>query len=162
MKKVQLDFAPITKTNVEQLRKLNAVTFPVRYDASFYDDVVNRNDEGLNKFALWKGIVLGAVCAKLETTEEGHQRLYIMTLCVLAPYRGRGIGTQLIESVLEYCNQHKDIREVALHVQVSNTDAIRFYTSRFNFVQGEMVENYYRRIDPPHCFLLYKKLEPND
>ena len=34
---------------------------------------------------------------------------------------------------------------------------VNFY-KKFGFVQGEMVENYYKRIDPPHCYLLYKKL----
>ena len=52
------------------------------------------------------------------------------------------------------------ISEIALHVQTSNRDAIRFYTDKFGFVQGELVENYYsRRIDPPHCYLLYKKIK---
>jgi ribosomal protein S18 acetylase RimI-like enzyme len=86
-----------------------------------------------------------------------------MTLGVLAAYRGRDVGTQLIQSVLDYYETNKDdslanVDEIALHVQISNNDAIRFYTDRFGFVQGEMVENYYRRIDPPHCYLLYKKL----
>jgi ribosomal protein S18 acetylase RimI-like enzyme len=84
-------------------------------------------------------------------------------LGVLAAYRGRDVGTQLIQSVLDYYETNKDdslanVDEIALHVQISNNDAIRFYTDRFGFVQGEMVENYYRRIDPPHCYLLYKKL----
>jgi ribosomal protein S18 acetylase RimI-like enzyme len=87
-----------------------------------------------------------------------------MTLGVLAAYRGRGAGSQLIQSILDYFDQEKGgqllkgVDEIVLHVQVSNQDAIRFYTQRFGFVQGEMVENYYRRIDPPHCFLLSKKL----
>jgi ribosomal protein S18 acetylase RimI-like enzyme len=86
-----------------------------------------------------------------------------MTLGVLAAYRGRGIGTQLIQSVLDHVAEHNQqphnqIDQVALHVQISNQDAIRFYTTRFGFVQGEMVENYYRRIEPPHCYLLYKNI----
>jgi N-alpha-acetyltransferase 50 len=97
-----------------------------------------------------------------------------MTLAVLAAYRGRGIGSDLLQSVLDYCAQQQQQRsstsrdgavdaspivEIALHVHVSNNDAIRFYTEKFGFVRGELVENYYRRIDPPHCYLLYKKLD---
>jgi len=117
---------------------------------------LKRDNEDLNKFAYWNGFVVGAVCTRLEDLEHG-ERLYIMTLAVLAAYRGRGIGSQLLESILDYCQQHSTITEIALHVQISNADAIRFYR-RFDFVQGELVENYYRRIDPPHCYLLYKKL----
>lgn len=113
-----------------------------------------------------------------SNAESGRQRLYIMTLAVLAAYRGRGIGEQLIQSVLDYCdriNQGKEgddsntssngkggaprrIDEIALHVQISNDDAIRFYTQKFGFKQGDMVKDYYRRIDPPHCYILSKKL----
>jgi ribosomal protein S18 acetylase RimI-like enzyme len=88
-----------------------------------------------------------------------------MTLGVLAAYRGRGIGSKLIQSVLDHVEQHKDkdqplslVDEIVLHVQISNDDAIKFYTERFDFEQGPMVENYYRRIDPPHCYILKKKL----
>ena len=124
---------------------------------------MERNNEGLCKYAFFNGYVVGAACARLETLEGDRQRLYIMTLGVLAAYRGRGIGTQLIQSIFDHYEQHKDseyahVDEIALHVQISNEDAIKFYTTRFNFIKGEMVENYYRRIDPPHCYLLYKKL----
>ena len=126
---------------------------------------MERRDEGLCKFAYWNGFVVGAACARLENIDgdASRQRLYIMTLGVLAAYRGRNIGTQLIQSILDHYEEHKDGEfaktvEIALHVQISNDDAIKFYTTRFGFVQGDMVENYYRRIDPPHCYLLYKKL----
>jgi ribosomal protein S18 acetylase RimI-like enzyme len=86
-----------------------------------------------------------------------------MTLGVLAAYRGRTIGTQLIQTILDHYEEHRDdefanVVEISLHVQISNEDAIQFYTKRFGFEKGDMVENYYRRIDPPHCYLLYKKL----
>jgi ribosomal protein S18 acetylase RimI-like enzyme len=84
--------------------------------------------------------------------------LYIMTLAVLAPYRGRKIGSQLIQSMLDYCLTNSNISQIALHVQISNHDAIRFYCNLFGFIQGDIVENYYKRINPPHCYLLYKDM----
>ena len=126
---------------------------------------------------------MGAACARIEpltdrkTSEESDEkentgddnnnsekRIYIMTLGVLAAYRGRTIGAQLIQSILDYYENNqsspelKDVKEIALHVQISNDDALKFYTEKFGFEKGEMVENYYKRIDPPHCYKLFKKL----
>ena len=150
-----------------QLRKINSASFPVQYNESFYQDVLKRNNDNLNKFAYYKGFVVGAVCARVEERrskeeddESQDQRLYIMTLAVLAAYRGRNIGSQLLQSILKYCKGLPMLKEIALHVQISNTGAIRFYTEKFGFTQGDMVENYYRRIEPPHCYLLYKQLDP--
>lgn len=154
---------------------MNLACFPVQYQETFYKDVVERRDEGLCKFAYWNGFVIGAACARVEenadstttssssSSPSSKQRLYIMTLGVLAAYRGRSVGTQLIQSILDHFEQNKDtefkdVEEIALHVQISNNDAIDFYTKRFGFEKGPMVENYYRRIDPPHCYLLFKKL----
>lgn len=49
--------------------------------------------------------------------------------------------------------------EVYLHVQTSNEDAIRFYRER-GFQEAGIVQNYYRRIDPPHAVILSKSLRP--
>jgi ribosomal protein S18 acetylase RimI-like enzyme len=91
-----------------------------------------------------------------------------MTLGVLAPYRNHGIGTKLVQSVIDYIQNEKatptsgkkinTIDEIKLHVQTSNTDAIQFYCTKFGFEKGELIENYYKRIDPPHCYILRKKL----
>ena len=173
-----------TQTNNKrtQLRKVNLACFPVQYQESYYKDVVERKNEGLCKFAYYNGFVVGAACARIENIPNGDnnkgggggndnnttppkQRLYIMTLGVLAAYRGRSIGAQLIQTILDYYEENKDtdllkdVIEICLHVQISNDDAIKFYIEKFNFIQGDMVENYYRRIDPPHCYLLYKKLK---
>ena len=169
-KSLAVDFGGITKDNVEQLRMINTSSFPVQYNDSFYKDVVDRKDEDLCKFAYWNGFVVGAICARVEPIPEadgaapGRKRLYIMTLAVLAAYRGRGVGQQLVESVLDHVAEnidtakYADVDEVTLHVQINNTDAMKFYMEKFGFDKGKMVENYYRRIDPPHCYILSKKL----
>ncbi len=99
---------------------------------------------------------MGAICAALQDIASGIQRVYIRTLAVLAAYRGRGIGSQLMERLLHYCEQRPSVTELSLHVQISNDDAIDFYKHKFQFTKGELVENYYRRVDPPHCYRLYR------
>ena len=86
-----------------------------------------------------------------------------MTLGVLAAYRGRGIGTKLVQTIIDFCEREKDgklecVDEILLHVQTSNVDAIKFYTERFHFEKGELLEGYYKRIDPPDCYIIRKKL----
>ena len=142
-----------------QLRKINTASFPIVYQEKFYGEVVEQNDPNLSKFALWRGNIVGAICTRITDLEQGDgKKLYIMTLAVLAAYRGRGIGSQLLQSVLDHCPQRR-VRQISLHVHVSNRDAIRFYTDRFGFDQGALLENYYRRLDPPHCYLLSKQIE---
>ncbi|KAE8690972.1 N-alpha-acetyltransferase 50 [Hibiscus syriacus] len=83
-----------------------------------------------------------------------------MTLGVLAPYRGLGIGTtKLLNHVLELClKQH--IPEIYLLIQTNNEDAIKFY-KKFGFEITETIKNYYTNIDPPDCFVLTKFMAPS-
>ena len=103
------------------------------------------------------------VIAASVLPSPGRHRIYIMTLGVLAAYRNRGIGSKLVASVLDYFESERDgklstVDEIMLHVQTSNSDAMKFYCDNFGFERGELVENYYTRIDPPHCYVLRKKL----
>lgn len=160
-----IDFGLINADNIEQLKIINQSCFPVTYNASFYKDMAKKQDENLCKFAYWNGFAVGAICTRIEAIPDcpGRNRMYIMTLGVLAAYRGHGIGSNLVKSVLDYFDAEKDgkfsqIDEIMLHVQTSNDDAMKFYGEKFGFERGELVENYYKRIDPPHCYILRKKL----
>lgn len=44
------------------------------------------------------------------------------------------------------------------HVQISNDDALEFY-QKFAFQIIDTKEQYYKRIDPPHAFVLQKDLK---
>ena len=48
------------------------------------------------------------------------RRLYIMTLGCLAPYRRLGIGTRMVEHVMEIVEQDGNFDSVFLHVQVAH------------------------------------------
>jgi len=175
-KDIIIDFGAITDDNVEQLRMVNKACFPISYNNTFYSEVVKRKDEDLCKFAYHNGFVVGEICARVEPLPETaeskgdgtnpRKRIYIMTLGVLAAYRGRRIGTKLVQSILDHYNAETEkfatVDEIVLHVQTSNEGAMKFYINGFGFEKGEMVENYYKRIDPPHCFILRKKMKNTD
>lgn len=186
-----------------QLRKVNLACFPVQYQETYYKDVVTQDEglckfAYWDGFVVGAACARIEPLPDNESKENSDstststsnsngkkrkdasasassdpKRIYIMTLGVLASFRDREIGTQLIQSIIDYYEANKDdttdnnsssgdlkdVVEMALHVQVSNEEAIKFYTTRFGFEKGELVENYYRRIDPPHCYKLFKKLK---
>lgn len=102
--------------------------------------------------------VVGAICCRLEPMAEDSLQLrtYIMTLGVLEPYRHKRIGSMLLQSVIIQSIQD-GMDHVYLHVQTNNALAIQFYM-RFGFEIAEVIKNYYKRIEPPDCYLLARKL----
>lgn len=84
--------------------------------------------------------------------------LYILTLGVLAPFRGLGVGAHLLARTLDLVT--RDLPEVGaavLHVQVGNEAALSLYRSA-GFSIGPVVCGYYPRLNPPDAVLLRKQL----
>ena len=79
----------------------------------------------------------------LTTTNVAQFQLYIMTLGCLAPYRRLGIGTKMLEHVLNVVKDDGHFTSIFLHVQINNESAIEFY-KKFGFNIVETKEQYYK------------------
>ncbi|XP_059643358.1 uncharacterized protein LOC132285204 [Cornus florida] len=151
-REVSISLEGLSDKNLMQLKKLNVSIFPVRYNEKLYADALASGE--FTKLAYYSDICVGAIACRLEKKEGGAVHAYIMTLGVLAPYRGLGIGTKLLNHVLDLCYK-QSISEIYLHVQTNNEDAINFY-KKFGFDITETIHNYYKRITPPDCHVLTK------
>jgi len=161
--KARIDLGDITPHNIKLLKKVNQVVFPVVYHDNFYKDVLEAGE--LAKLAFFNDIVVGAVCCRVDVERvgadaagSGKKKLYIMTLGCLAPYRRLGVGSKMVEHVLNIVAKDGNFESVFLHVQVNNEGAINFYRN-FGFDVVETKENYYKRIEPPDAYVLEKKLD---
>ncbi|KAF2560328.1 hypothetical protein F2Q70_00014220 [Brassica cretica] len=146
-REASLSLDGVRDKNMMQLKKLNTVLFPVRY-----------NDKDVFFFfcffsAYYSDICVGAIACRLET-KGGTMRVYIMTLGVLAPYRGIRIGSKLLNHVLDMCTK-QNVSEIYLHVQTNNDDAIKFY-KKFGFDITDTIPDYYINIEPRDCYVLTK------
>jgi len=150
-----LYLGPVHVNNVEQLRRLHEAVLPVKYQDKFYNDAITYSDQGTVKLAYFKDIVVGTVCCRVDDTEDGEKMVYMMTLATLPAYRGRGIGTHLMEYITKKANEI-GAKGIYLHVWTPNTEAIEFYKKN-GFSIKETIKGYYKRIDPPDCHVLEKR-----
>lgn len=149
------ELGDVTIHNIKQLKRINEVVFPVVYNDKFYKDILEVGE--LAKLAYFNDIVVGAVCCR-EDRSDGQRRLYIMTLGCLAPYRRLGIGSVMLEHILNICQRDGNYDNVFLHVQINNEGAIKFY-EKFGFEIVEQKENYYKKIEPADAFVLQRNLK---
>ena len=166
-KKWKAYFGEITEKNVENLRAINLACLPVRYQDSFYHKAIgysNYSKFGKRKkkrkgkeIAYFNDIIVGGICARDEVKSNGEKTVYILTIGVFEPYRRMGIGSQLIEEMERLVKERGIAKSIYLHVQSSNEAAIEFY-KKHGYAIIEKLENYYKDIDPPHCFVVEKKI----
>lgn len=149
----RIELGDITKHNIKLLRRLNQAIFPVNYNDKFYKDVLEAGE--LARLAFYNDVVVGAVCCRIEQVDN-ERRLYIMTLGCLFTYRRLGVGTTMLEHVLDYAHR-KGIDNIYLHVQINNTGAIGFY-EKFGFKIVDTEQDYYKRIEPASALVLKKQM----
>lgn len=105
-------------------------------------------------------MTVGGIRGKIEdlAPENGNGvrrvRVYIMTLGVLSPFRGVGVGGKLMEWLLGGGDgMGKDERkwkvvEVYAHVWEANEEALEWYVKRGFIVEEQVLQGYYRKLRP--------------
>eukprot|EP00033_Pygsuia_biforma_P002156 GCRY01002391.1.p1 GENE.GCRY01002391.1~~GCRY01002391.1.p1 ORF type:complete len:162 (+),score=19.86 GCRY01002391.1:105-590(+) len=146
---VPMQLGKVTEGNLRQLKLLNSVLFPVSYSKEFYRSIIA--EKQFCRLAYYGDLMVGNICVRFIPSDTGRV-VYITTFGVLAPYRKQGLGTKLLNHVIDTSKtentntSQKKIEKITLHVQVSNADAIEFY-KKFNFVEGAVVKDYYNNLD---------------
>ncbi len=76
------------------------------------------------------------------------------------PYRQRNLGSQSLQYMLDAAAKQAKptVKQIYLHVQVSNADARRFY-ERFGFQEDGLVKDYYKKIAPHDAWILKRDIQ---
>lgn len=140
---------------LDQLKMLNGALFPIKYKEGFYRDCCASGD--VTQLAYHEGQLVGAIACRLELQPDYSAKLYVMTVGVLAPFRGSGLGRQLMERSLAEAQKDPAIKAAYLHVQQTNHDAITFY-KKFGFEEAEVIKDYYKLADGKDAVILSRSL----
>ena len=96
-KVIKVSFGDINKNNFEQLRQINNLNLPVRYQNGFYARLVAKLRYG--KYAYYNDIIVGAITWKYDNCEN-LRNIYIMTINVFDDYKRNHIGILMITFLL--------------------------------------------------------------
>ena len=151
---LKVEFGDINKNNYNQLKQLNNLSLPVRYQTGFYYRIVNHLRYG--RFAYLNDIIVGAISWKYDKCGN-ENNVYIMTINVLESYKRHKIGTQLLQELIRLHKNMKEISYINLHVHIQNDIAKKFYEKN-GFEVVKILDNYYTDIVPKGAYYLRFKL----
>ena len=122
-------------SDIPQVLQIEHISFSTPWsETAFFSEIYR--PYSLSKIAALDENIIGYVCANY-VIDEGH----ILNLAVHPDFRRSGVGTQLIEDLLEELKK-TDCRYIYLEVRLSNLEARKFY-ERFGFRVIATRKNYY-------------------
>jgi len=99
-------------------------------------------DDGLWLVAESAGRLVGAVDVQQQAWRKAG---WVWNIAVDRAYRGRGLGREMLERVLEW-GRRQGLRAIILEAQTNNWHACRFY-QRFGFQLSGLDDHYYTNRD---------------
>lgn len=154
--------ASITKvfpSHVDRLRSITSTLLPVRYSDRFFAECLASDTPSVLSYtALFDSKPVGWIRCRLEPFPNPenpvYQQVYIQALGVLAPYRGMGLATALLDAII---SSRSGARSIYAHVWETNEDALEWYDKR-GFQRVLLVPQYYRRLTPSGAWIVRKDL----
>lgn len=93
------------------------------------------------------GAPCGVLRAVVDVPSTGPPSVYIMTIAVLAPFRGRGVGSVLLAHAVAE-TRFLGLQQVYLHVYTEDDAAVEWYKNK-GFRITAAVAGYYPKMRPP-------------
>jgi ribosomal protein S18 acetylase RimI-like enzyme len=145
--------------------------FPIEYPDSWYDDLLTGDNWTYTQgaFELSTGQMVGMIVGQVQTlhhleseygyvVKEGSGSsdliMYITIFGVIEEYRCKGVGSNLMHSLVQYADSCTTCKLVYLHVEDGNNVAINFYKKR-NFKFFCLHNDYYTLEGEPNDGLVY-------
>jgi len=174
---VPIVFREIEPEDCTDLRRLHECCFPVHYNDKFYGEVAKRQYMKIPLITMvarsgheaQTGLAGGILAQKRtlrdqdleQPTLSGASRalgystgFYVMTLATDEKQRRLGVGSMLLQQVLQQAEADKTCAVVYLHVITYNYGAIKFY-EKHNFKRMAQVQGFYNIDGVLHDAYLY-------
>ncbi|KAK0109852.1 hypothetical protein ONS95_002522 [Cadophora gregata] len=184
----QATISPIQQPHIQPLRRINALLLPISYPDSFYHKILAPDPptpsppRGFSRTILWTDptsqetkVVGGVVCRvdpALSSSSTAQQPIYtpdahdiyIQSLCLLSPYRGKGLVAAVLDEVIEAAVKQDELRIESLyaHVWTQNEEALDWYAARGFRREEPVLHGYYRRLNPDTAYIFRRRLVPSD
>lgn len=130
--------------NKEELRDLTGTLYPVsEYEHEKYiQNITLAQDKKL--FAIYKdGKCIGTIGLKYMDYVSRNAELFISIGEISE--ESHGIGTDAVNTLVDYCFSHLNFHKIYLHVFESNTRAVNCYKNAGFTVEGEMKEQHFSK-----------------
>ena len=130
--------------------------FDESYLHSYPDDDVDYKEYTDNpNQTVFMAYVDGEFAGRIIVRKDWNKFLFVEDISVLKDFRGRGVGTALVNKAIEWA-KNEGMKGLALETQDNNLLACRFYL-KCGFVLGAVNSMLYKNLDKAfcYCFALY-------
>ncbi|CAF0798917.1 unnamed protein product [Adineta ricciae] len=140
------------------IEEILAVLYPLFGQFYPYDDFIRMITDSDHIFCAYDRIQRRCVACALVNNKGRNGGLYLMLFGVRQSNQQRGVGTQLLKSVVRWAYQ-SGYAYIYLHVHVDNYKAIGLY-EKVGFRPDEYLQGYYRQTpkENPHAYRMLLKL----
>lgn len=131
-----IDIIPMAEVHLDGVVELEEATFSIPWSRADFEREIKKNSMAIYYVAAEEGKILG-YAGMWHVVTEGH----ITNVGVLEEMRGRGIGSMLMEKMMETARKKK-MTGMTLEVRMGNAPAQALY-HKFGFRAEGVRKNYY-------------------